>query len=70
MDGADAMQFTAELGKGRSGSYWDKLQVSLKPNLPRDLQAAEGQSAAQVQVQQQALAHFWAFVKGLLVPSE
>lgn len=50
-------------------TYWEKLQGSLRPNLPRDLQSIEGQSAAQTQVQEQALAHFWAFLRGLLIPS-
>lgn len=50
-------------------NYWHKLQISLKPKLPRDLQATEGQSAAEIQVQQQALSHFWAFIKGLLMPT-
>lgn len=50
-------------------SLWEKLQSSLTPNLPRDLQSIEGQSHTQVQVQQQALSHFWAFLKGLLIPS-
>lgn len=50
-------------------TYWEKLQGSLKPNLPRDLQSNDGQSVAQSQVQEQALAHFWAFLRGLLVPA-
>lgn len=50
-------------------SLWEKLQASLTPNLPRDLQSIEGQSMTQIQVQQQALSHFWAFLKGLLIPS-
>lgn len=71
MDGADAVRFTDELGKGGSGSYWDKLQVSLKPNLPRDLQSQGGQSQGQAAVQEQALSHFWDFLKGLLlVPAQ
>lgn len=35
--------------------------------LPKDLQTVEGQTLAQSQVQQQALAHFWAFIKGLIL---
>lgn len=50
-------------------TYWEKLQGSLRPNLPRDLQSVEGQSEAQTQVQEQALAHFWAFLRGLLIPA-
>lgn len=50
-------------------TYWEKLQGSLKPNLPRDLQSSDGQSVAQAQVQEQALAHFWAFLRGLLIPA-
>lgn len=50
-------------------TYWEKLQGSLKPNLPRDLQSNDGQSAGQAQVQEQALAHFWAFLRGLLIPA-
>ena len=50
-------------------TFWDKLQASLKPNLPRDLQMTDGQSMAQMTVQQQALTHFWAFLRGLLIPS-
>lgn len=50
-------------------TYWEKLQGSLKPNLPRDLQSSDGQSVAQAQVQEQALAHFWAFLRGLLIPT-
>lgn len=50
-------------------TYWDKLKQSLSPNLPRDLQVVDGQSLAAAQVQQQALQHFWAFLKGLLIPT-
>lgn len=49
-----------------SVTYWAKLQASLTPNLPRDLQSHNGQREAS-QVQQQAIAHFWAFLRGLLV---
>lgn len=85
MEGPDAMKFDEEFQvnsagspssssthnarKGSSISLWEKLQASLTPNLPRDLQSIEGQSMTQIQVQQQALSHFWAFLKGLLIPS-
>lgn len=54
--------------KTASVTYWAKLQASLTPNLPRDLQSNEGQTVEQAQVQQQALSHFWAFLRGLLIP--
>lgn len=63
----DFIDFNAAYNKKKE-SYWQKLQVSLKCKLPRDLQVVEGQSATQLQVQQQALSHFWAFIKGLLMP--
>lgn len=68
-DASDAVKFLDDSEKDQRTSFWDQLKQSLTPNLPRDLQAAEGQALAQVQVQQQALAHFWAFVSGLLVPT-
>lgn len=49
-------------------TFWQKLQISLKSKLPRDLLELEGQTPSQAQVQQQALSHFWAFIKGLLMP--
>ena len=78
-DSADAVPFRdqqQEDADGKSGN-WDKLKSSLSKNLPKDLMdtVPEGQamrssqSLAQAQVQQQALAHFWAFLSGLLVPT-
>jgi thiol:disulfide interchange protein len=48
-------------------SLWDKLKLSLQPNLPKDLQIGEEMNEQQVLLQQQALSHFWAFLKGLLL---
>lgn len=69
----DAVKFPNDIPGGKS-SYWEKLKLSLAKNLPRDLMdltdgsgERSGQSLAQAQVQQQALAHFWAFLNGLLV---
>lgn len=53
----------------KSVSYWEKLKISLQPSLPKDLQIAEDMNEQQVQLQQQALSHFWAFLKGLLLNS-
>lgn len=47
-------------------TYWNKLQVSLRDKLPRDLQDVPDSGSEQAQVQQQALEHFWAFIKGLI----
>lgn len=66
MDGVDAIHFKEQYKGDKSITYWEKLQMSLQPNLPRDLQTMEGQTSAQSQVQQQALSHFWAFLKGLI----
>ncbi|RWS17346.1 MPN domain-containing protein-like protein [Dinothrombium tinctorium] len=65
IESRDAVDFKA-IFKGDI-TYWEKLQISLQPNLPRDLQLTEGQTTAQAQVQQQALSHFWAFLKGLIL---
>ncbi len=62
----DFIKFNTEFKSKET--YWQKLQVSLKSKLPRDLLELEGQSISQSQVQQQALSHFWAFIKGLLMP--
>lgn len=68
----DAIRFQDEMAAFKL-SFWDKLKLSLAKNLPRDLMdltegsERSGQSLAQAQVQQQALAHFWAFLNGLLV---
>jgi len=78
MEGPDAIKFDEEFVSFTSSSssgkksktamtLWEKVQDSLTPNLPRDLQSTEGQSMTQIQVQQQALSHFWAFLKGLLI---
>lgn len=69
-DDEPALEFPNHEKDEESGiTYWEKLQGSLKPNLPRDLQSNDGQSLAQAQVQEQALAHFWAFLRGLLIPA-
>ncbi|KAI1291908.1 MPN domain-containing protein [Halotydeus destructor] len=69
VEGPDAIKFAEEFKENKSAltSYWEKLQESLAPNLPRDLQVTDGQSLQAAQVQQQALTHFWAFLKGLLI---
>ena len=46
-------------------TFWEKLQASLKPRLPRDLIVSE-ELTEQNQIQMQALAHFWTFLKSLL----
>ena len=73
-DGADAVRFSEDVDSERKGvSFWEKLKHSLSKNLPKDLmelhetRSAAGQTLAQVQMQQKALAHFWAFLSGLLV---
>nr|XP_027200661.1 myosin-G heavy chain-like [Dermatophagoides pteronyssinus] len=53
---------------GESTSYWNKLQESLKTKLPRDLVEQQSQ-AVQNDIQQQALMHFWSFLKNLLLIS-
>jgi hypothetical protein len=68
VEGVDAIKFEDEFKSNRSATYWEKLQESLTPNLPRDLQVVESQSLAAAQVQQQALSHFWSFLRGLLMP--
>ena len=48
-------------------TYWNKLQESLKTKLPRDLTELDGAASEQaIIVQQQALMHFWTFLKSLL----
>ncbi|KAH7645009.1 mpn domain-containing protein-like protein 2 [Dermatophagoides farinae] len=54
--------------QGESTSYWNKLQESLKTKLPRDLVETQSQ-AVQNDIQQQALMHFWSFLKNLLLIS-
>lgn len=48
---------------------WDKLQYSIKPNLPSDLQVSTDLTPHQANLQQQALIQFWTFLKGLLIKS-
>ena len=48
---------------------WDKLQYSIKPNLPSDLQVSTDLTQHQANLQQQALGQFWTFLKGLLIKS-
>jgi hypothetical protein len=68
MDGesGDVIRFTDKFAA--DVNYFQKLQVSLSQNLPRDLQESDGQPPGQVQVQKRALEHYWAFVMGLLSP--
>ncbi|XP_015792822.1 MPN domain-containing protein [Tetranychus urticae] len=66
IEGPDAIKFEEDYRKDKT--YWHKLQSSLKPFLPRDLTTTVNQTQAQTQVQQQALSHFWAFLKGLIIP--
>ncbi|KAI7690921.1 MPN domain-containing protein [Sarcoptes scabiei] len=49
-------------------SYWDKLKESLRSKLPRDLVEQQSQTV-QNDIQQQALMHFWSFLKNLLLIS-
>ncbi|XP_053204278.1 MPN domain-containing protein-like [Panonychus citri] len=67
IDGPDAIKFSDNYST-KEKTFWHKLQASLKPFLPRDLTTTVNQTPAQTQVQQQALSHFWAFLKGLLLP--
>ncbi|XP_074605480.1 MPN domain-containing protein [Brevipalpus obovatus] len=65
-DGPDSVKFTEIFRDGLTN--WEKLQYSLQPNLPRDLtHTSSHQNPTQIQVQQQALSHFWAFLKGLIL---
>ncbi|KFM78376.1 hypothetical protein X975_20977, partial [Stegodyphus mimosarum] len=57
----EAIDFNADLAG--SGSYWEKLQTSLRTKLPRDLMVTGAQSTAQAQ----AVTHFWDFLKGLIM---
>lgn len=46
-------------------TYWDKLYESIKRKLPCDLMEPNSQ-AMQADIQQQALMHFWTFLRSLL----
>ena len=48
-------------------TYWDKLQYSIKPNLPSDLQVSTDLTPHQSNLQKTALQQFWTFLKGLLI---
>ena len=50
-------------------TFWDKMHASLKDKLPRDLIEVHAQTM-QNDIQQQALTHFWTFLKTLLLGSE
>lgn len=50
-------------------SYWDKVYASLRDKLPRDLIENHAQTV-QNDIQQQALTHFWTFLKTLLLGPE
>ncbi|KAF8773647.1 MPN domain-containing protein like [Argiope bruennichi] len=58
----EALDFNANYSNG-TGSYWEKLQSSLRTKLPRDLMVTGAQSTAQAQ----AVTHFWDFLKGLIM---
>ncbi|CAL1269832.1 unnamed protein product [Larinioides sclopetarius] len=61
----EALDFNANFSSG-AGSYWEKLQSSLRTKLPRDLMVTGAQSTAQAQ----AVTHFWDFLKGLIMTLE
>ncbi|XP_022244496.1 MPN domain-containing protein-like isoform X1 [Limulus polyphemus] len=62
----DFIIFKKEYQSG-SATYWQKLQKSLTPKLPQDLQVTGAQTPTQSQAQAQAVAHFWDFVRGLVM---
>ena len=59
----EAIDFNAEVQAPGGGTYWEKLQTSLRTKLPRDLMVTGAQSTAQAQ----AVTHFWDFLKGLIM---
>ncbi|XP_076303942.1 MPN domain-containing protein isoform X2 [Tachypleus tridentatus] len=62
----DFIVFKKEYQSG-SATHWQKLQKSLTPKLPQDLQVTGAQTPTQSQAQAQAVAHFWDFVRGLVI---
>ncbi|GIY22590.1 hypothetical protein CEXT_436601 [Caerostris extrusa] len=61
----EALDFNSSFSTG-SGTFWEKLQSSLRTKLPRDLMVTGTQSTAQAQ----AVTHFWDFLKGLIMMDE
>ncbi|GFT58210.1 MPN domain-containing protein [Nephila pilipes] len=59
----EALDFNNCFANQGSGTYWEKLQSSLRTKLPRDLMVTGAQSTAQAQ----AVTHFWDFLKGLIM---
>lgn len=62
----DFIIFKTEYQSG-SITHWQKLQKSLSSKLPQDLQVTGAQTPTQSQAQAQAVAHFWDFVRGLVI---